>query len=81
MRGLLPRSLPSPIPYSPNLNSGSICSLFCGDLRRLSPGRLCCRSQRSLAEAGFAAVGFSGGADQHLLSHPCGHGDLIVPSW
>ena len=31
MRGLVPRSLPSPIPYNPNLSSGSPCSslFFC----------------------------------------------------
>ena len=32
MRGLMPRSLPSPIPYNPVLTSGSSCSLVCGDL-------------------------------------------------
>ena len=54
MRGLLPRSLPFPIPYNPDLSSG--CSLFCGDLRRLSPGRLCCNSRRSRANAYLWAV-------------------------
>ena len=41
MHGLLTRSLPSPIPYHP-WPEFWLCSLFCGDLRRLSPGRLCC---------------------------------------
>ena len=36
MRGLLPHSLPSPIPYNPDLSSGSLYSSFCGGLRRLS---------------------------------------------
>ena len=52
MRGLLPRSLPSLIPYNPDLSSGSSCSLFCGDLRRLSPGHLCCSSKTSLTKSG-----------------------------
>ena len=28
MCGFSPLSLPSPIPYNPNLNSGSLCSSF-----------------------------------------------------
>ena len=58
MRGLLPRSLPSPIPHNTVLSSGSSCSLVCGDLRRLSPGSLCCSSKRSLAKSGFAVGSF-----------------------
>ena len=42
MRGLLPRSLPAPNPYTPERSSGSICSSVCGGrrVRRLSSGRL-----------------------------------------
>ena len=52
MRGLLPCSSPSLIPSNPDWSSGSTCLLLCGDLRRLSPGRLCCSSKRSLAKSG-----------------------------
>ena len=61
MCGLLPRSLPSPIPCNSDLSSGSSCLLFCGDLRRLIPGRLCCSSKRSLARSGLVAVVGHGG--------------------
>ena len=40
MRGLLPRSLPSPIAYSLDLSAGSVCLLLWGELRRLSPGQI-----------------------------------------
>ena len=58
MRGLLPRSLPSPIAYSLDLSAGSVCLLLWGELRRLSPGRLCCSSKIYLGKSGFAVVGF-----------------------
>ena len=61
MRGLLPRSLLSPIPYKPDLSSGWSLLLFCGDLRRLSPGRLCCSSRRSLAKSGCSGKFSVGG--------------------
>ena len=53
MRGLLPRSLPSLIPYNRDLSPGLSWSLFCGDMRRLSPGRLCRSSGRPLAKSGY----------------------------
>jgi hypothetical protein len=71
MRGLLPRSLPSPIPYNPDLSSGSIFWLICGDLRRLSPGRLCCISKRSLAKSGCCGK-FSAGGCVPLGAGVCG---------
>ena len=61
MRGLLPRFLPPPIPYNPDLGSGSNCLLCCGDLRRLSSGRLCCSSKTSLSKSG--CCGELAGAD------------------
>ena len=56
MRGLWPRSLPSPIPYNPDLSSGSNGSSFCGELRCLSSSRLSCSSRRSLAQSGCRGV-------------------------
>ena len=52
MRGLLPRSLPSPIPYNSDQSSGFICWSFCGVRRRLSSGRLRCSSKISLVKPG-----------------------------
>ena len=51
MRGLLPRSLPSPAPYNPARISGTRCSVFLGDLCRLRPGNTCCHSESSAAGA------------------------------
>ena len=47
MHSLLPRSLPSPILYNPGGCSGPPRSSFCGGLRRLSSGLVCCSSERS----------------------------------
>ena len=52
MRGLLPRSLASPIPEKPDRGSGSRCSLIGGDPFRLGPGPLCRSSERSPARSG-----------------------------
>ena len=71
MRGFLPPSLPTPIPYKRDLSSGSICSLLRGDLRCLGPGRLCCSSKRVYAprlphhlihaSGGLSSMGLFGG--------------------
>ena len=60
MRGLWPRSPRSPIPYNLDLSSVSACSLFCGDLHRLSPGCLRCSSKISLAKSGCCGQFFAG---------------------
>ena len=60
MCGLLPRSLPSPIPHNPYQSSGSSWSLASGDLRRLSPGRLCCSSKEISGQIWFCCGKFAG---------------------
>ena len=71
MLGLLPRSLPSPIPYNPNWSSGSLRSSFCGGLRRVSSGHLRCSSTRSLAKSGCCG-GFCAGGFAPLGAGVCG---------
>ena len=57
MRGLLPRSLPSPAPYNPARISGTRCSVFLGDLCRLRPGNTCCHSKSAAASGGGGGGG------------------------
>ena len=72
MRGFLPRSLPSPIPYTADLRSGFLCSSFCGGLRCSSSGCLCCSSKIYLAKSGFATVGFwPPGVLANIDKNPC----------